>query len=327
VFVPIPTHFDIILENIWQINYQSERIVNVSDGLLLILSLLEIINNKECDMGAKLGVLIIHGVGWQAKGFADAMIKKFGERLSKYGADKTEIKYAKIYWHPILSGREDKLLTDFFPEGKTPHRFSCIRWLRKKVSYCIGDVTGYQYVPNQKDEAHDNIHKVVYDSIVELSKKLDNEDKPVIVIAHSMGSVIISDYIWDRQNWDPEKKEGRQDPYGETPFERMETLAGFITCGSPIPLYAIACDPIVRIKFPPDNLADKLKKNAKWKNFFYFGDVLGWPLRNLGPSYKDTQDIKVNGGFPVFCHTKYWKDDNFIEPVAEYVAGILKVCP
>ena len=276
-------------------------------------------------MGAKLGVLIIHGVGWQAKGFADAMIKKFNERLRIYGADQAEITCVKIYWHPILSRRENSLLTRLFAEDKTLHCFSSIRWLRKKVTYYIGDVTGYQYVPNKKDEAHDNIHKVVYDSIAELRRNLDNEDKPVIVIAHSMGSVIMSDYIWDRQNWDPQKK-GRPDPYGDNQFERMETLAGFITCGSPIPLYAIACDPIDRIKFPPENLADNLKKKAKWLNFFYFGDVLGWPLQNLSPSYKGTQDIKIYGGFPVFCHTKYWKDNKFIEPVAEYVAGILKVC-
>jgi hypothetical protein len=38
VFVPIPTNFDIILENIWQINYQSERIVNASDECRLIFS-------------------------------------------------------------------------------------------------------------------------------------------------------------------------------------------------------------------------------------------------------------------------------------------------
>jgi hypothetical protein len=213
-------------------------------------------------------------------------------------------------------------LTQLFPEDKPPHW-----WLRKIVINYIGDVTGYQYVPNKEDEAHDDIHKVVYDAIVELSKKLDNEDKPVIVIAHSMGSVIMSDYIWDRQNWDPEKKEGRQDPYGNTPFERMETLAGFITCGSPIPLFTVGYDPVERIKFPGKKLYPNLINMAKWLNFFYFGDVLGWPLDNLSQSYKDTQDIKVNGGFPVFCHTKYWKDDNFIEPVAEYVASILNLCP
>jgi hypothetical protein len=277
-------------------------------------------------VGAKLGMLIIHGVGWQAKEFADAMIRKVSERLNKYGADKTEIAFEKIYWHLILSGREDKLLTDLFPEDKTPHKFSFIRWLRRKVSYCIGDVTGYQTPPFQNDVAHDHIHNVVHKEIVRLKERLGREDRPVVVIAHSMGSVIMSDYIWDRQNWGKQKKEG-PDPYGETSFERMETLAGFITCGSPIPLYAIAHDPIVRIKFPHDNLADKLKTNAKWKNFFYFGDVLGWPLRGLGLGYEDTEDIRIQGAIPVICHTKYWKDDNFIEPVAEYVASILKVCP
>ncbi len=271
-------------------------------------------------MAAKLGVLIIHGVGWQAKGFANVMIGKLERRISDYGLNHTEILFQPIYWHPILSRREDKLFTRLFPEDKPP-----LRWLRRKVINLIGDVTGYQYMPNKKDEAHDNIHRVVYDSIADLRRKLDNKDRPVIVIAHSMGSVIMSDYIWDRQNWDPQRK-GGPDPYANNKFESMETLAGFITCGSPIPLYALAYNPIDRIKFPGEELDENLRNFAKWLNFFYSGDVLGWPLQNLSPSYNDTQDSKITVGLPVFCHTKYWTDDNFIEPVAKYVAGILELC-
>jgi hypothetical protein len=282
-------------------------------------------------MEAKLGVLIIHGVGWQTKGFAKAMIGKLERRISNHA----EIRFKPIFWHEILSHREDKLMK-LFPDGKTPHRLKwikrCIRWGRKKVAYLIGDVTGYQYMPDMKDEEHEahvDIHKVVHKRIADLRRDLDNEDKPVIVIAHSIGSVIMSDYIWDRQHWDKQKKQ-RDDPYGKTPFERMETLVGFITCGSPIPLYAIACDPTDRIKFPPENLADNLRKDAKWLNFFYLNDVLGWPLQKLGSSYGDTEDfkiedIKIKGGIPGFCHTKYWKDDNFTEPVAQYISKILSV--
>jgi len=62
-----------------------------------------------------------------------------------------------------------------------------------------------------------------------LKAELGHDDKPVIVMAHSMGSVIMSNYIYDRQ------KKCQPEKYGETKFEQMDTLAGFITFGSPIP--------------------------------------------------------------------------------------------
>ena len=42
---------------------------------------------------------------------------------------------------------------------------------------------------------------------------------------------------------------------GETKFEQMETLAGFITFGSPISLFALAFEPSISFEFPPEGPA------------------------------------------------------------------------
>jgi hypothetical protein len=285
-------------------------------------------------MPAKLGVLIIHGVGSQKKDFAEPMKKK----LRKGICDHAKIRWQPVYWAPILSRKENNLLRQLFPEGKPPHWFG----LRDFVMNYVGDATAYRYIPTspsqtkKANKTYNDIHKKVHEAIVDLRKNLGSADKPVIVMAHSLGSVIMSDYIWDRQNWDkqkrqdgdPEKKQD-EDPYGKTKFERMETLAGLITFGSPIPLFTLAYRPVKSIKFPPKTLPVNLRKKAKWLNFYDHDDVFGWPLKHLSKSYEDavTDDFPINVGLSPLCHHEYWTDNDFTKPVAEYVSEILKVCP
>ena len=82
-----------------------------------------------------------------------------------------------------------------------------------------------------------------------------------MVIAHSFGTQIISNYIWDPQteaNY-TRKKRG-MNPYGKSDFERMKTLAGIITFGCNIPLFSLAYDKIVSMEFPPNALVQHFPK-------------------------------------------------------------------
>jgi hypothetical protein len=163
----------------------------------------------------------------------------------------------------------------------------------------------------------------VHQEIVDLRKRLGDVDKPLIVIAHSLGSVIMSNYIWDEQ-----VQKGR----GQTAFEKMETLVGFMTFGCNIALFSLAYNPVEAIKFPPGTLPPHLRQVAKWLNFFDSDDVLGYPLKPLSPTYNQavTQDIEVNVGgllasWNPLSHTAYWTDNNFTKPVAEFIADVLAV--
>jgi hypothetical protein len=287
-------------------------------------------------MGAKLGVLVIHGVGSQGYNFADPMKKILKGKISDYD----EICWESVWWAPALTDREKDLLDKLFPIENRPH---CIEFrkylifkLRKFVVSYMGDATAYRYVPDngsQTNNTYENIHRIVHDSIVNLRVGLGNTDKPVIVMAHSLGSVIMSDYIWDRQK---KLQNHETDPYGNNELERMQTLAGFITFGSPIPLFTLAYRPVKSIKFPPDNLPGNLqilKDEATWLNFYDEDDVLGWPLKHLSNSYeaRPIEDKPINVGgmltsWNPLCHHEYWTDNSFTEPVAEYISKILNLC-
>ena len=97
--------------------------------------------------------------------------------------------------------------------------------------------------------------------VYEDPKELDRTPKPLVVLAHSIGGHIMSNYIWDIQ-----KKRPIVEP-GANKFERMETLAGIITFGCKIPLFTFALKDIVPITLPG---------GVKWLNYFDPDDVLGY---------------------------------------------------
>ena len=67
-------------------------------------------------------------------------------------------------------------------------------------------------------------------------------------------------------------------------------------------------------------------------NYYDKDDILGYPLRPLSQSFKNTvtQDIQINVGgllssWNPKSHSEYWTDNDFTKPVAKYLAGLLKI--
>ena len=274
-------------------------------------------------MNKKVGVLLVHGMGLVADDFAHDTINALRERVSGRGLNRDDIAWQSVYWAPNLSARETQLWVDLAADHD-------LNWakLRKFFVNAFGSSTAYHLSQDRSDNFYDKVHGTVLDSLKELRAKLGGEDKPVIVIAHSLGSVIMSNYIWDRQKG---KDAAR---YGATALERMETLAGLVTLGSNIPFFTLACNQVVSIEFPPPGLPEKLKKKAKWLNLYDADDVLGWPLKQLSLSYGDavSEDLEVNVGNILTSwnpanHAAYWNDDSVIKPVAYLIASILEACP
>ena len=271
-------------------------------------------------MNKKIGVLLVHGLGAVADDFAHDTVHDLRERISGRGLNPDEIAWQSVYWAPALSARENQLWVDLSADHD-------LNWakLRKFFINAFGNSTAYHAARDRSDNFYDKIHGTIAESMRELRGKLGSGDKPLIVIAHSLGSVIMSNYIWDRQK-------GRDDErLGANAFERMETLAGLVTLGTNIPFFTIACNPIISIEFPPPGLPEKLKKRAKWLNLYDADDVLGWPLKPLSPSYADAvaEDLEVNVGNMLTSwnpanHSAYWTDDTVIKPVAYLLASILE---
>jgi len=270
-------------------------------------------------MPKKLGLLIIHGMGTQKPDFAKPFIKKLEKTITREGGNTSEVAFQPIYWAPIIQGFEDTYWTAI----KSKYR---LRWkpVRKFVVDRFADATGYQHFPTRPNSTYKKVHRRIHENIVKLINKLGSNDKPIMILAHSLGGWMMSNYIWDIQKGTT--------GFGTSPIEKIKTLCGIITFGCNIPLFSFAYDPIKAIQFPPPNLPSNLKAIARWKNYFDRDDVLGYPLKPLSPSYDATvyKDYGINVGGPLtswnpVAHSKYWKDRSFTETVGKYVSGILRV--
>lgn len=273
----------------------------------------------------KMGVLIVHGIGSQKKTFADSFIKELQKWIKKKrGCDPKDITFRPVHWSPVLDGKEKALWKNL----KKGNELDWVK-MRKFLIYSFGDAIAYNQRPRKETEPNKiylGIHEKLHEQLVKLKEEdFNNQDKPVVLIGHSLGSHIISNYIWDRQHgYDPEL-------FGDTPFEKLDTLTGIITFGSNIPLFTLALQEVEPIKITPPLLNENLEK-VKWLNYYDSDDILGFPLKNLSDSYEEAvhKDIQINVGnvfvsWSPASHTKYWKDDSFTKPVAKFLCDILKV--
>ena len=271
-------------------------------------------------METKIGVLMIRGAG--KSGF-DAQVKftkKINKRLSNSGIDTNNIIYEHVDWYGPTQKFQEKLWNRI----KQNRKKLASLWLREFVLYLVSDMVAYTGIPGRDSDTYQKTHELIFESIKKLEAKLP-WDAPLVIIAASLGTSLINNYIWDRQ------KLSDDDPWINTPFQRFETLTGFFLFGNNIPLFITGYDPDdwKPVKFPSDKLATDLKTLAKWVNYYDRHDPLGFPMKDINQYFKGSAmiDEEINVGNPLFSwnigsHLSYWKSKKLARKNAEYLTMI-----
>jgi len=269
-------------------------------------------------MSKELAVLVIHGMGSQQPDFANPMIQELNLRVDNLKRDSSQIAWRSVYWADILEPRQTKYFKDAKRSGDLDYT-----GMRKFMLTAFGDASAYQKVDSSHNSTYTDIHQRISDGVEQLYvTDLNSRPKPLLVIAHSLGGHIMSNYVWDMQ---------KGYSTAPSPFQRMEKLSGIITFGCNIPFFTFAYKDVKPIKFPPSQLPPPLKSKARWFNYYDPDDILGYPLKPLSTEYRKTvtRDIPINvGNFltswnPV-SHSGYWTDNDFTRPVARFIATFLK---
>ena len=267
-----------------------------------------------------LAVLVVHGMGTQEEDFSAPLVEGVSSALRGRGLDPARVAWQPLWWADLLAPRQRAYLD----AADASHRLD---WggLREFVVAALGDAAAYQYVGEPTStyrRIHDRIRSRVHELWVD---HLDRTPVPTVVVAHSLGSHVASSYVWDAQRGLPT---GAGDD--AVPFERFGHLAGMVTLGSPIPLFTFAHDPVLPIEFPGPQLPAAVASRARWLNVFDRDDVLGWPLRPLGPAYADVvdEDVQVDVGTiglsaTPLSHRGYWTDGDVAERIADLLADLL----
>ncbi|WP_137811757.1 hypothetical protein [Gandjariella thermophila] len=214
--------------------------------------------------------------------------------------------------------------------------FPTLRWLT--VQY-IGDAIAYQITSGDRT-IYDQVHLVLARTLRELARRA-GADAPLCVLAHSLGSVIATNYLYDLQV-EAGRKDGRKDvrrisdrvrkTSQKTPLERGETLSFLYTLGSPIALWALRYRNFGRpVHVPPPQLADhhpELRGRSEWINFYHKDDLVSSPLKPLNDEYAEhvSEDREVSVGPPwlswtPLSHPWYWNDRRVIDPVGKTLAN------
>lgn len=256
----------------------------------------------------KVAVLYIHGVANDAPGFSNDLHERIVEEVSfltpTYSPSLEDDFIAReVCWYDVFKASREALTESI------KHRGLSWNGLRKFTAGAIAQATGYE--DTKGEGSYEAVNTLVANALTNLSVDA-GPNAPLVIVAHSLGSVIASNIIWDRQH----NTSGLV-----TPLERLDTLKLVVTMGSPLALYASRW-PDMGVPFAARS------KNIDWVNIIAPADLLAWPLSNLNSAYSRevTEDavLSVGGllGWTPAAHTRYWKSQNVADKISEYVKPV-----
>jgi hypothetical protein len=265
-----------------------------------------------------LNVLIIHGMGDQPEdfsiGFQNELLSKFITSLDYLTQDysisrpseSVPLNFIPGWWAPVMDSTQKELERRIYNKK--------IPFLRKFGMAFMGDVVAYQGEP-----VYNEIHRCLAEA---LRAYLVTGSGHLTVIAHSLGSVIASDFVYDNTI-----KIGKsfQDGFGVS-------FSNFFTLGSPLVLYAMrSANGEV---FTPSKLLDHFDRPVRvesetgyWLNLTDDNDIIGYPIKPINRSYREavTADLTVDVGdlltrWNPLSHAHYWDNGGVTRIIADKLA-------
>jgi hypothetical protein len=116
--------------------------------------------------------------------------------------------------------------------------------MQRFIFSVAGDTLAYQ-PSEERRELYLDVHRTMEKSFEKLADRA-GPNAPLCVIAHSMGSVVAHNYLYDMQH-----REEDYLPDPETCLERGETMAFLCTYGSPLAIWRLRfSDAYKAIHFP-----------------------------------------------------------------------------
>ena len=278
-------------------------------------------------MNQPVAIVIVHGMGAQEPGYADDIIDKLYALVPKQLGDEqsTQLVVKAVYWADITREKEEEVWQRVTASGEMDRLD-----LRRFIFNLAGDTLAYQPSEGRK-ELYLGVHRKIAETLGELSAEAGPE-APLCVVAHSLGTVVAQNYLYDLQHGSDKAEEL---PDAKTPLERGETLSLLCTYGSPIAIWRLRFgDEYKAINFPGSS-TEKLYPNlqAKWYNLYEGDDVLGYPISHLTDHYEGLaeegylEDYKTNVGgvltsWNPLSHKAYLRDNDELERLAGFIADI-----
>lgn len=283
----------------------------------------------------KIGVIVIHGVGSQGGArpkatddltFSEDMARRVRRKLAN---DADRIAWREVFWSDILQPRQQAYLNEIRDKtnADTPRGF---------VMSAMSEAAAYRKTTDGSAPLYEQIHSRLELAIRDIEADI-GPDGQLLILAHSLGGHVISNYIYDLQRFESRTGERRF----SSSLQNMRTVAGLMTfgCNIPVFLFGHRPDEVTPIGYPGVDLPNDQQIMTWWQNFYDKQDVLAYPLGPAAPCYakmvsdRHLRDVPIHLGAPQMqswdplTHGSYWDDAELIAPVAHYIGKMLSPTP
>ena len=257
----------------------------------------------------KVALITIHGMGKIKPNYYEDIESALKQRLAE---SWDEIAFRPVQYQHILQGPQEELWQQMLAE--LSNDLDLIR-LRQFLLYSFGDAGSLEYSAKTDGIKYCDIQREIRNGIDRVYDDFGGDtSRPIVVVANSLGCQVISNYLWDAQHDCYLFAEDQDCPENKKKFRQLESMTNLITTGCNMPLFSAG-------------LSERrcfAKPNAEfvWDNYYDPDDILGWPLRQLGPTYEIVNDHAINAGGIIsswnpLSHTAYWSDNDVVKPLAE----------
>jgi hypothetical protein len=277
-------------------------------------------------LSSRLLVLTLHGMGDTPRDYEAPLVDGLRRRLSVDQWARVHVE--PVFYQDILQGHQRAVLGAMSASG--------LRWrrLREFLLFGFSDAAGLERKPHLPGSPYLRCQERILAAIERGGAALGDLHAPIVVVAHSLGCQVISNYIWDSQATSAHQgvwKGTTSDGSPADSFRRLKTLRLMFTAGCNIPIFLAG--------YPPEEIVAVQTRTGgydfSWRNYFDRDDALGWPLRPLSPSYGEAveEDVAILSGGGILgtlvsgwnplSHGRYWKEGRFLGAVATGIERLL----
>ncbi|MDQ7050602.1 MAG: hypothetical protein Q9M92_14150 [Enterobacterales bacterium] len=265
----------------------------------------------------RLAIAVIHGLGSEDEFYSVELKHRITEEYIKGAEGRLEddLLFFEIYWADLVKEELESFRNKANYKGDLAYQ---------NLRQIMTDTQALALLYSPGTEIYEAINNRIKDGMRKFSshRRVDPNETPLVVLAHSYGGVMMTHFIRTMQNSESDLSN----------FETMKTLAGYVTFGNPMGMYSlqgIDSELGKSCKITGSALPEDLAKRSRWYNFYDKDDIVAYPLKGLSADFEANvdADFEINVGSPATswnpaCHTGYWEDKDFYKPVAEFIGEL-----
>jgi len=266
-------------------------------------------------MSKNLAIITLHGMGRTKETYHHQLTQQLRQRLGPHLWQQVHVE--SVYYQRFLQEHQNKYWQAITQEYGLRWRF-----LRKFMLFFFADAASIEHSLRGDASLYLNVHRAIATAFDNCLAQLGDPNKPVLIIAHSLGCEQISNYIWDAEKG---LRLFNQSETGTTEQKAFRRLSS-VKC-----LYSTGCNiPVFKAGLTEPKLFKQPDCEFQWHNMFDLDDALGYPIKQMSGDFNKAwlhdHAVRVGGllyGWNPLCHRKYWQDKEVARPIAKHIRLLL----